>query len=83
MPNRKAKITIGISTLIACVASMPQIASEPEPCWKTSTIRPQAAATESRFSRTALSGRTSERKARASSRNVSTEMSAIISGKLP
>ena len=50
---------------------MPQIASEPKPCCQTSTIRPHAAATESRFRRTALSGRTSERNARASSRNVS------------
>ena len=51
---------------------MPQIASEPQPCCQTSTIRPQAAPTDSRFSRTALSGMISERNARASSRNVST-----------
>ena len=76
-------MTIGISMLIACVASMPQIASDPNPCWKTSTMSPQAAATESRFSSTALSGRTSERNARARSRNVRTEMSTRMSGNLP
>ena len=83
MPKRKAKITIGSSTLMAWVASMPQIASEPTPCWKTSTISPHAAATDSRFSSTAFSGRSSERKARASSTKVSTLISAIRSGKLP
>ncbi len=83
MPKRKAKITIGNSTLIARVASMPQIASEPKPSWKTSTIRPQAAATESRFNTTALSGRISERNARARSRKVRTEISARMTGKLP
>ena len=83
MPNRKAKTTIGISTLIAPVASMPQMACEPQPCCQTSTISPQAAPTESRFSRTALSGRISERKARARSRKVRALMSAMTSGKLP
>ena len=83
MPNRKAKTTIGISTLIEPVAPMPQIASDPTPCCHTRTIRPQAAPTESRFSRTALRGRTSERNARASRTNVSTEITAMTSGKLP
>ena len=76
-------MTIGISTLIEPVAPMPQIACEPKPCCQTSTISPHAAPTESRLSRTALSGRSSERKARASSRNVSALISAITSGKLP
>ena len=83
MPNRKAKTTIGSSTLIARVAWMPQIASEPQPCCQTRTRSPHAAATESRFSRTALSGSTSERNARASRTNVSAEISAITSGNSP
>jgi hypothetical protein len=62
---------------------MPQIASEPSPFCQTRTIRPHAAATESRFSRTALSGRIRERKARASRMNVRAEISAMTSGKLP
>ena len=62
---------------------MPQIASEPQPCCQTSTVSPQAAATDSRFSRTALSGRIIERNARASSMKVSALISAITSGKLP
>ena len=37
--SRKAKTTIGISTLIARVASMPQM-PEPKPCWNTSTSTP-------------------------------------------
>ena len=75
-------MTIGISTLIACVASMPKISSEPKPFCQTSTIRPHAAATESRFSRTAFSGRISERNARARRMKVRTEISASMSGKL-
>ena len=75
-------MTIGISTLIACVASMPKISSDPNPFWKTSTISPHAAPTERRFRRTALSGRSSERKARARRMKVRMEISASISGKL-
>jgi hypothetical protein len=33
MPKRKAKTATGSSTLIACVASIPQIASEPTHFW--------------------------------------------------
>ncbi len=76
-------MTIGISTLIEWVAWMPQIAWDPQPCCQTRTMSPHAAATESRFSRTALSGRTNERNARASRRNVRVEINAITSGKLP
>ena len=83
MPNRKAKTTIGISTLMEPVAPMPQIASDPQPCCQTRTISPQAAPTDSRFSRTALRGRITERNARASSRKVSALISAMTSGKLP
>jgi len=74
---------IGISTLIEPVAGMPQIVSEPQPCCQTMTIRPQAAATDSRFRSTAFSGRTIDRNARASSRKVRPAMRAMTSGKLP
>ena len=62
---------------------MPQMASDPQPCCQTITISPQAAPTDSRLSSTALSGRTSERKARASRTKVSPAISAMTSGKLP
>ena len=74
---------IGTHSLIDPVASMPQIASEPNPFCQTSTMSPQTAATESRLRTTAFSGRMSERKARASSRNVRAAIRAIMSGKLP
>ena len=62
---------------------MPQMASEPQPCCQTMTISPKAAPTDSRFRTTALSGMISERKARASSRNVRPAIRAMTSGKLP
>ena len=65
------------------VASMPQIASEPQPCCQTRTISPHAAPTDSRLRITAFSGMISERKARASSRKVRPAITAITSGKLP
>jgi hypothetical protein len=43
-----------------------QIECAPWPCWKMKTTIPMAAASETRLRSTALSGRTSERKARAS-----------------
>jgi hypothetical protein len=48
----------------------------PEPLLEDEHAEAQAAATESRFSRTALSGRMSDRNARARSRKVRSEMSA-------
>jgi hypothetical protein len=83
MPNRNANTTIGISTLMEPVASMPQIASEPHPCCHTRTMSPHAAPTDSRFSTTALSGMTTERKARASRRKVRPAITATTSGKAP
>ena len=47
------------------------------------TSTPQAAATDTMLSATALSGRSSERKARASSTKVISVMIAIISGNEP
>ena len=41
---------------------------EPWPCWKMKTMIPYAAPSETRFSMTAFSGSSSERKARASKR---------------
>ncbi|RIJ76964.1 hypothetical protein D1871_08245 [Nakamurella silvestris] len=43
--------------------------SSPQPHWKTATRTPKAAPMDSRFIRIALSGITSERKAKASNRN--------------
>ena len=68
--------------MIACVASMSQSA-EPWPCWKTKTTIPNAAASETRLSSTALSASTSERNARASRIRVSTSTKASTYGKLP
>jgi hypothetical protein len=46
------------------------------------TMSPQAAPTDSRFSRTALSETITERKARASRRNVRPAINAMTSGRL-
>ena len=62
---------------------MPQISSEPWPLCQTSVMTPQAAPTERMFRTTALAGSSGERKARASSRNVSSAISPIINGKAP
>ena len=59
---------------------MPNSASDPWPCCHTSVTAPHAAATESTLSTTALSGSRTERNARASSTNVITAISAIITG---
>src|SRR5262249_48812612 len=52
------------------VASIPH-RCEPCPCWKTSTTTPNAAASESRFNKIALSASTIERNARISRISVS------------
>jgi hypothetical protein len=69
--------------VIECVAAIPHSALEPWPSCHTSVITPHAAATLITFRTTAFSGSRSERKARASSRNFSTAINAIITGKLP
>ena len=62
--NRNAKIISGIQASTECVAAIPKIASEPWPCCQMSVITPHEAATETMVSSTALSGSSSERKAR-------------------
>ena len=62
---------------------MPQSRFEPWPFCQTSVSTPHAAATLITLRITAFSGSSSERNARASSTNVITAISAIISGKLP
>ena len=69
--------------MIEPVAAMPQIWLEPWPSCQTSWSTPHAAPTLITFSTTAFSGNSSERNARASSTNVISAISAIISGKLP
>ena len=73
----------GIHAVIEPVAGMPQIASEPWPCCQTSSSTPQAAPTLSDVQQHRLGGSSSERNARASRTNVTSAISAIISGKLP
>jgi hypothetical protein len=60
----------GIHEITASVACTFQIASEPCPSWKTKTTIPYAAPSETRLRITALSGSTTERKARISRTNV-------------
>ena len=62
---------------------MPNSAPEPWPCCQKNVITPNVAASEIRFSRIAFAASTTERNARASSRNVSTATTLNISGKLP
>ena len=62
---------------------MPQICWEPWPACHTSSSTPQAAATLITSSTTAFNGKSSERKARASSTKVISAIRAIISGKFP
>jgi hypothetical protein len=62
---------------------MPQSAFEPWPSCQMSVMTPHAAATLITLSTTALAGRSSERNARARSRNENSAISPIISGKLP
>ena len=62
---------------------MPQISSEPWPSCQTSAMTPHAAATDRTLSTIAFAGSSSERNARASSRKVRIEISAIISGNEP
>ena len=61
----------------------PNSSSVPTPCCQTSVITPQVAKTDSRFIAIAFAGSTIERNARASSTNVTTEISTSISGKEP
>ena len=65
------------------MAGIPHSCSEPWPSCHTIVSTPHAAATLITFSTIALSGSTIERNARASSTNVISPMSRIISGKLP
>ena len=62
---------------------MSNSADEPWPCCQNHVITPNVAASESRFSTIAFAASTTERNARASSRNVSTATTPNISGKLP
>jgi hypothetical protein len=69
--------------VIAPVAGIPHSAREPIPSCHTSVITPHAAPTETTFSTTAFSGSSSERNARASNANVTSAISAIITGNDP
>ena len=69
--------------MIEPVAAMPQIRLGAVALLPDELSTPHAAATLMTFSTTALSGSSSERNARASSTNVTSAISAIISGKLP
>ncbi len=53
----------------------------PMPFWKTSTRMPYAAPTDSRFSATALSGTTMERKTTSSSRKLNPSTKVNTSGR--
>ena len=61
---------------MAWLASRPQ-SDDPWPCWKTNTMIPKAAASESRFSTTALTASTTDRNARVSRIRVRIKTSAI------
>ena len=69
--------------MIEPVAWMPQIRCDPWPCCHTRVSTPHAAATLTTLRITAFAGSRSERNARASRMNVTSAISAIISGKLP
>ena len=61
-PNRTEKRKSGTQVLTSSVSRSPK-SSLPIPFWKTSTIRPYAAPTESRLRRIALNESTIERNA--------------------
>src|SRR6185437_2339540 len=73
----------GTHMVIAPVAGTPNIAIDPCPSWNTQVMTPYAAASEIRLNTTALSARTTDRKARVSRMNVAMAISDSISGKSP
>jgi transposase len=82
-PNMKAKIISGTQNVIAPVAGMLNTAWDPWPCCQNQVIAPNVAASETRFSTTALTGSRTERNAPVRSTRVSTAMTASMSGKFP
>ena len=69
--------------MITPVACTPQIDSDPWPCWKMKTMIPNAAPSDTRLSSTALTGSSTDRKARISSTNVSRITNASTYGNFP
>ena len=83
MPNRNANTISGIQFGIDPVAGTPHRAFDPYPFCQIRTSAPHVAAMLTTLSTTALSGSSSDLKARASRMKDSTASSAIINGKLP
>src|ERR1700744_4848134 len=81
-PNTIASSRIGIVGSIEPVAVNP---SGPDRCphWNTHTITPNVADSDRTFITMALTGRTTEPKARKSSRNVATAVTSAIHGRVP
>lgn len=65
------------------MAAMSQSSSDPCPCCQTSSMIPHAAPMDRTLSTIALAGSSSERNARARSRKVRIEITAIMSGNEP
>ncbi len=80
-PNTTANTSTGTTTKIAWVGPSRPNNREPTPCWKTSTMSPNVALTESVFMMMALTGTSTDRNAIASMIAVAPRMSPISSGK--
>ena len=72
-PNTTANTSTGTTTKIADVGPSRPKTCEPTPCWKTSTMSPNVALTESVFMMIALSGTSTDRNAMASISAVAAE----------
>ena len=80
-PNTTANTSTGTATKIADVGPSRPKSCEPTPYWKTSTMSPKVALTESVFMMIALMGTSTDLKAMASMTPVAARISTTSSGK--